>query len=102
MALIQQVASGTMPVTNMAFLLALEVGLLHSLDNSTKMRYRNDTALFWEIARSVGGPAIPTVFFESTRELRHEKHQKTKDTAENSFRFTVAAEGVHNCTCHPT
>ena len=62
MALIQQVASGTMPVTNMAFLLALEVGLLHSLDNSTKMRYRNDTALFWEIARSVGGPRLLRLF----------------------------------------
>ena len=62
MALIQQVASGTMPVTNMAFLLALEVGLLHSLDNSTKMRYRNDTALFWEIARSVDGPRLLRLF----------------------------------------
>ena len=62
MALIKQVASGELPVTNMAFLLALEVGLLHSLDNSTQMRYRRDTALFWEIALSVGGPRLLRLF----------------------------------------
>ena len=62
MALMKQVASGDLPVSNMAFLLALEVGLLHSLDNSTQMRYRKDTALFWEIALSVGGPRLLRLF----------------------------------------
>ena len=46
MALMQHIASGQIPVTNMSFLLCLEVGLLHSLDNATQMRYRNDTAMF--------------------------------------------------------
>ena len=58
MALITQIASGTFPVTNMAFLLSLEVALLHSLQNSTQMCYRSDTSLFWEIALSTGGPRL--------------------------------------------
>ena len=62
MALIKQIANGQLPVTNMAFLLALEVGLLHSLRNSTQMRYCNDTALFWEIALSLGGPRLLRLF----------------------------------------
>ena len=62
MCLIEQIASGKLPVTNMAFLLSLEVGLLHSLKNSTQMRYRNDTALFWEIALSIGGPRLLRLF----------------------------------------
>ena len=62
MALIKQIANGQLPVTNMAFLLTLEVGLLHSLKNSTQMRYHNDTALFWEIALSLGGPRLLRLF----------------------------------------
>ena len=62
MALIRQIASGNLPVTNMAFLLSLEVGLLHSLNNSTQMRYRNDTAMFWEVALSIGGPRLLRLF----------------------------------------
>ena len=46
----------------MAFLLALEVGLLHSLRNSTQMQYHNDTALFWEITLSLGGPRLLRLF----------------------------------------
>ena len=46
MALITQIASGTFPVTNMAFLLSLKVALLHSLQNSTQMGYRSHTSLF--------------------------------------------------------
>ena len=62
MSLIEQIACGKLPVTNMAFLLSLEVGLLHSLKNSTQMRYRNDTSLFWEIALSIGGPRLLRLF----------------------------------------
>ena len=46
----------------MAFLLALEVGLLHSLKNSTQMRYHNDTALFLEIALLLGCPRLLRLF----------------------------------------
>ena len=46
MALIKQIANGQLPVMNMAFVLALEVRMLHSLNNSTQMRYQNDTDLF--------------------------------------------------------
>ena len=42
--------------------MALEVGLLHSLKNSTQMRYHNDTALFWEIALWLGGPRLLRLF----------------------------------------
>ena len=62
MALITQIASGKLPVSNMAFLLVLEVGLLHSLKNSTQMRYHNYTALFWEIALLLGGPRLLRLF----------------------------------------
>ena len=62
MALIKEIASGHLPVTNMTFLLSLEVALLHSLNNSTQMRYRNDTALFWKIALSLGGPRLLRLF----------------------------------------
>ena len=62
MALITQIADGTLPVTNMAFLLSLEVALLHSLKNSTQMCYRKDTSLFWEVALSVGGPQLMHLF----------------------------------------
>ena len=62
MALIKQIACGNVPVTNMSFLLALEVGLLHSLNNSTQMHYRSDTALFWEVALSIGGPRLLRLF----------------------------------------
>ena len=58
MALITQIASGTFPVTNMAFLLSLEMALLHSLQNSTQLHYRSDTSLFWEIALPIGGPRL--------------------------------------------
>ena len=62
MALITQIADGTLPVTNMSFLLSLEVALLHSLKNSMQMRYRKDTSLFWEVALSVGGPRLIRLF----------------------------------------
>ena len=62
MALISQIAAGTLPVTNMAFLLSLEVALLHSLKNSTQMRYHKDTSVFWEVALSVGGPRLIRLF----------------------------------------
>ena len=62
MVLIMEIASGQLPVTNMAFLLSLEVVLLHSLKNSTQMRYRNNTTLFWEIALSLGGPRLLRLF----------------------------------------
>ena len=62
MCLIEQIACGKLPVTNMAFLLSLEVGLLHSLKNATQMRYWNDTALFWEIALSIGVPRLLRLF----------------------------------------
>ena len=62
MALMQHIASGQIPVTNMSFLLCLEVGLLHSLDNATQMRYRNDTSMFWELVLSIGGPRLLRLF----------------------------------------
>ena len=62
MALITQIADGTLPVTNMTFLLSLEVALLHSLKNLTQMHYRKDTSLFWEVAFSVGGPQLMRLF----------------------------------------
>ena len=62
MALIKQIACGNVPVTNMSFLLALEVGLLHSLNNSTQMRYRSNTALFWDVALSIGSPRLLRLF----------------------------------------
>ena len=62
MALMTQIGSGRIPVTNMSFLLCLEVGLLHSLDNATQMRYRNDTSMFWELVLSIGGPRLLRLF----------------------------------------
>ena len=62
MALMEGLANGKLPITNMPFLLALEFALLQSLENSTQMRYREDTTLFWEIALSIGGPRLLRLF----------------------------------------
>ena len=63
MALMKEIGSGKMPATNISFMLALEVGLLHSLNNSTQMRYMDETTLFWEMVLSIGGPKILRLFF---------------------------------------
>ena len=97
MALMKQIASGELPVTNMAFLLALEVGLLHSLENSTQMRYSNDTALFWEISLSVGGPRLLRLFSSdkhfgmvNTGECKKSKYPPSK----GNYNFAVADERI--------
>ena len=97
MALMKQIGSGELPVTNMAFLLALEVGLLHSLENSTQMRYRNDTALFWEIALSIGGPRLLRLFSSdkhfgmvNTGECKKSKYPPSK----GNYNFAVPDERI--------
>ena len=60
MALMEGLANGKLPVTNMPFLLALK--LLQSLENTTQMRYCEDTTLFWEISLSLGGPRLLRLF----------------------------------------
>ena len=95
MCLIKQIASGNLPVTNMAFLLSLEVALLHSLKNSTQMRYRNDTSLFWEIALSIGGPRLLRLFscdkhfgMVNSGECKKSKYPPSKGT----YNFAVPDE----------
>ena len=47
----------------MSVLLAMEVALLFSLSTTTGMRYREDTATFWEVVLGVGGPRNITTIF---------------------------------------
>ena len=98
MALITQIASGKLPVNNMAFLLALEVGLLHSLKNSTQMRHRNDTALFWEIALSLGGHRLLRLFSSDKhfRKVNSGECDKSKyPPAKGSYNFGIRNSFFH-------
>ena len=97
MALITQIASGTFPFTNMAFLLSLEVALLHSLQNSTQMHYRSDTSLFWEIALSIGGPRLLQLFSSdkhfgqvNSRQCKKSKYPPKK----GNYNFAIPDERI--------
>ena len=62
MAFMKLTSSGTLPVTNISTLLNMELSKLKSLQNSTQMRYREDTCLFWETVLSIGGPRLLRLF----------------------------------------
>ena len=97
MALMKEIASGKMPVTNISFLLALEVGLLHSLNNSTQMRYRDETTLFWEMALSVGGPRLLRLFSSDKHygQVNSGKSDKSKYfPKDGSYNFAVPDERI--------
>ena len=53
MAFMEMISSGQLSVVNMAVLLAMEMALIFTLTSTKQMRYRNDTALFWETVLSV-------------------------------------------------
>ena len=96
-ALMKEKASDKMPVTNISFLLALEVGLLHSLNNSTQMRYRDETTLFWEMALSVGGPRLLRLFSSDKHygQVNSGKSDKSKYFPnDGSYNFAVPDERI--------
>ena len=62
MAFLEMLSSGQLSVLNMSVLLAMEVALLFSLSTTTGMRYREDTATFWEVVLGVGGPRTLRLF----------------------------------------
>ena len=95
MALMEGLANGKLPVTNMPFLLALEFALLQSLENSTQMRYREDTTLFWEIALSIGGPRLLRLFASDKHfgQVNSGKSKQSKySPKDGSYNFAVPDE----------
>ena len=97
MALMEGLANGKLPVTNMPFLLALEFALLQSLENSTQMRYREDTTLFWEIALSIGGPRLLRLFASDKHfgQVNSGKSKQSKySPKDGSYSFAVPDERI--------
>ena len=62
MAFVNGITDGTISVSNIAILLALEYSYLMSLSNTTRMRYRDETCKFWEIVQTVGGSRLMRLF----------------------------------------
>lgn len=56
------IASGQLSVTNIAVLCCLERALLQSMRTTTSMRYRQDTAKFWETVLAIGGGKLLRFF----------------------------------------
>ena len=97
MALMEGLANGKLPVTNMPFLLALEFTLLQSLENTTQMRYHEDTTLFWEIALSIGGPRLLRLFAADKHfgQVNAGKSKQSKySPKDGSYNFAVPEERI--------
>ena len=62
MAFVNGITEGSISVSNIAILLALEYSYLMSLSNTTRMRYRYETCKFWEIVQTVGGSRLMRLF----------------------------------------
>ena len=62
MAFVNGITDGTISVSNIAILLALEYSYLMSLSNTMRMRYREETCKFWEIVKTVGGSRLMRLF----------------------------------------
>ena len=62
MAFVNGITDGTISVSDIAILLALEYSYLMSLKTTTRMRYRDETCKFWEIVQTVGGSRLMRLF----------------------------------------
>ena len=62
MAFVNGITDGTISVSNIAILLALEYSYLMSLSNTTRMRYCDETCKFWELFQTVGGSRLMRLF----------------------------------------
>ena len=97
MALMEGLANGKLPVTNMPFLLALEFALLQSLENTTQMRYCEDMTLFREIALSIGGSRLLRLFALDKHfgQVNSGKSKQSKySTKDGSYNFAVPDERI--------
>ena len=75
----------------------MEVALLLSLASTTQMRYRNETALFWEVVLAVGGPRTLRLFSSdkhmglvNTGDCKKSKYEPSK----GNFNFAVPDEKI--------
>ena len=95
MAFLEMLSTGQLSVLNMSVLLAMEVALLFSLSTTTGMRYREDTATFWEVVLGVGGPRTLRLF-SSDKHLGQvnsgESERGKFDPAKGNFNFAVPDE----------
>ena len=97
MAFMNLIATGQLSVVNMAVLLSLELALLLSLASTTQMRYREDTALFWEVVLSVGGPRTLRLFSSDKHvgTVNSGNCEKSKYIpSKGNFNFTVPDEKI--------
>ena len=97
MAFMNMICTGQLSVMNIAVLLSMEVALLLSLASTTQMRYRNETALFWEVVLAVGGPRTLRLFSSdkhmglvNTGECKKSKYEPSK----GNFNFAVPDEKI--------
>ena len=97
MAFMNMICTGQLSVMNIAVLLSMEVALLLSLASTTQMRYRNETALFWEVVLAVGGPRTLRLFSSdkhmglvNTGDCKKSKY----DPSKGNFNFAVPDEKI--------
>ena len=89
MAFMNMIANGQLSVVNMSVLLCMELALLFSLASTMQMRYREDTALFWEVVLSVGGPRTLRLFSS-------DKHQGSVNSGECEKSKYIPEKGSFN------
>ena len=97
MSFMNMIANGQLSVINMSVLLSMELALLLSLASTTQMRYRDETALFWEVVLSVGGPRTLRLFSSDKHvgSVNSGKCEKSKYVpSKGNFNFAVPDEKI--------
>ena len=97
MSFMNMIANGQLSVVNMSVLLSMELALLLSLASTTQMRYRDETALFWEVVLSVGGPRTLRLFSSDKHvgSVNSGKCEKSKYVpSRGNFNFAVPDEKI--------
>ena len=97
MSFMNMIANGQLSVVNMSVLLSMELALLLSLASTTQMRYRDETALFWEVVLSVGGPRTLRLFSSDKHvgSVNSGKCEKSKYVpSKGNFNFAVPDEKI--------